>query len=77
MFISQDEQGFSSFFTKFLVYLMIFQKFRSTLDVIHFEKSSNNAKNLTKNVEKHFQNAKDTRSHGMPDPSLLTAENLK
>ena len=41
-------QGFSSFFAKFLPYLMIFQSGVSPKVLQNFENSSNNAKNFPK-----------------------------
>ena len=45
MGLMQFEQGLSSFFAKFLAYLMIFQSSTgSAFCILHFEKSSNMAK---------------------------------
>lgn len=52
MGLRQVEQGFSSFFARFLACLMIFQIFCSVFGTINFEKSSNLPK---KNEEKPCQ----------------------
>ncbi len=54
--LRQVEQGFSSFFAKFLANLMIFQSGAMPKAQRNFEKSSNYAKNLVKNEEKALFN---------------------
>ena len=48
MFLRQVEQGFSSFLPNYLVYIGWFFKFPSASSTLHFEKSSNMAKNEVK-----------------------------
>ena len=55
MGLRQVEQGFSSFFARFLAYLMIFQSL-AVLLMLHFVKSSNMPKNLAQNEEKALFN---------------------
>ena len=83
MGLRQVEQGFSSFFAKFLAYLVIFQSGPHQRCSGNFEKSSNMAKIWQKNEEKpcstclkpispwHFQNPKP-RFWVHTDPSLTS-----
>ena len=69
MGLRQVEQGFSSFFDKFLAYLMIFQSFRSTFSMLRCSTLKNIGQKFGKKWRKALFNLPSTHfSMAIPKP---------